>query len=175
MGDHLRAIVQGDDFQTHPAVKEIYEDARSVTLQGSVWDLTLFMFYRPLGKSTNWPFLYPVILTVTLQVSFLSIVVLFIVSSEDPPASLREGFALWRSGVEPAVADAVCTGNLTLTSSFKQASTFETYKAYTDSLYLEGHGFHSAGPITCFVVCNAWLLTILKELGGVLDKLLGVW
>lgn len=32
-----------------------------------------------------------------------------------------------------------------------------------------------AGPFTSLLVCSAWVLTILKEVGGVLDKSLGVW
>ena len=143
----LRVIVNGDIFGTHPAVKEIYNKGRSVKLKESVWDVTLFMFYRPLGRSTNWSVLCPIVFTVLLQVSFLHVVVRCIVHSEDTPTSMQHGFAVWRSDADESVVNAVCARNFSLTSSYKQANTFGTYKTYSETLLLEGHGW--GGCVFC--------------------------
>ena len=171
----LRAKISGDIFDTHPSVKEILDSASTVHLKQSVWDVTLFVFYRPLGHSTNWTMLIPFVLTVMLQCSFLCGVVAFIVRWEDSPAMLRDDFAEWRRVADLDVVVAVCSGDASLASSFKQASTYDACVAYTETLFDSGHDLLSAGPFMSFLVCAAWILTILKELGNVLDKILGVW
>lgn len=168
----LRHIVQGEILGAHPAVKEIYRKAHTVQLKDSVWDVTLFIFYRPLGRGTNMSVVIPLLLTIFLQVSFLCVVVVCIVRKEDTPGSLITDFSEWRHLSDLAVQQAVCNKDASLSTSFMQASTFDTFDSYSEEL-LEGHRI-LAGPFTSWIVCSAWVLTILKEVGGVLDKSLGV-
>jgi len=171
----LRAIVRGDIFGTHPAVKEIFEKANTTRLKESVWDVSLFLLYSPLGRGTNCSVLLPVILTTFLQLSFASVVVLFIVNSEAGPLSLQSDFSAWFNNSEASEVMAVCSGDASLKSSFLQANAYDTYLTYSDTILGGSHGLHSAGPFTCVLVCSAWILIVLQELGEVLDKLLGVW
>eukprot|EP00450_Noctiluca_scintillans_P011930 CAMPEP_0194497918 /NCGR_PEP_ID=MMETSP0253-20130528/14712_1 /TAXON_ID=2966 /ORGANISM="Noctiluca scintillans" /LENGTH=493 /DNA_ID=CAMNT_0039339483 /DNA_START=40 /DNA_END=1517 /DNA_ORIENTATION=- len=171
----LRAMVQGDIFGTHPAVKEMFEKANTTSLKESVWDVSLFLLYSPLGRGTNCSVLLPVILTIFLQLSFASVVVLFIVNSEAGPLSLQSDFSAWFNNSEASEVMAVCGGDASLTSSFLQANAYETYLTYTETTIGESHGLHSAGPFTCVLVCSAWILMVLQEFGQVMDKILGVW
>lgn len=171
----LRAIVEGEIFGTHPAVKEIFESANTVRLKESVWDASLFLLYSPLGRGTNCTVLVPVILTMFLQMSFTGVVSLFIVNSETSPLMFQSDFQTWFNDADTDVVTAVCSGDASLTSSFLQASTFDIYNTYSGTIFGGGHGLHSAGPFTCFLVCCAWILTVLQEFGQVMDKLLGVW
>ena len=102
-------------------------------------DVTLFMFFRPVGRSTNSCVMCPIVFTFLLQVSFLRVVVLCIVNSEDTPTSMRHGFAVWRSDADVGAVNAVFAGNFLLTSSYKLANTSKTY----NTLLLEGHGWGS--------------------------------
>lgn len=85
----LRAIVKGDIFAAHPAVRDILESANTVRLQESVWDVSLFLLYSPLGWGSNCSVLVPVMLTIFLQLSFAVVVVLFSVNSETDPRLSR--------------------------------------------------------------------------------------
>ena len=173
--EDLRAVVEGEIMSTHPAVQEIFSSANTVHLRPSVWDVALFMAYTPLGRGTNAAVILPLMLTMFLQISFTCVVVLFIMNSEDAPWTLTEGFETWRQSVGNETLKAVCQLDGSLTTSFRQQQTYDTYSTYTLSLFGEGHGLHSAGPFTCFLVCCAWTLTVLQVLGGVMDKVLSVY
>eukprot|EP00450_Noctiluca_scintillans_P024137 CAMPEP_0194533962 /NCGR_PEP_ID=MMETSP0253-20130528/71967_1 /TAXON_ID=2966 /ORGANISM="Noctiluca scintillans" /LENGTH=140 /DNA_ID=CAMNT_0039379561 /DNA_START=32 /DNA_END=451 /DNA_ORIENTATION=+ len=96
-------------------------------------------------------------------------------NSEDAPLEVLDDFVIWRLSAGPEVINAVCTFNASLTTSFRQQQTYDTYRTYTDNNLGEGYGLYCAGPLTCILVCCAWTLTVLKVLGGIMDKVLSIY
>merc|ERR1719284_1293334 len=95
--------------------------------------------------------------------------------SEEAPADLVDAFETWRLSASPTVIKEVCTSSASLTTSFRQQQTFDVYSTYTNNLFGEGYGLYCAGPFTCFLVCCAWTLTVLKVFGGIMDKVLSIY
>uniref|UniRef100_A0A7S1AQA9 Uncharacterized protein n=1 Tax=Noctiluca scintillans TaxID=2966 RepID=A0A7S1AQA9_NOCSC len=171
----LSVVVQGKMLGFDAPVQEIFDSADVVSLKESVWDVALFVFYTPLGKGTNFAVMAPLLLTIFLQVSLTCVVVLFIKSADEEPPDLIDQFTRWRASASPDMISAVCYEDWSFATSFRQQQAFDTYSTYTENVFGQQYGLHSAGPTTCFLVCITWTLTVLKVLGGVMDKALGVY
>lgn len=139
-------------------------------MKQSAWDLSLFMFYPPLGLATNIMVCFCVFYNITLQIAFTYLVSWFIAFSNEDLDSLAVDFISWREHVSPDVHSSVCDMSFVLGSEFKQLQTYITFKEYT------GYGgFWSPGLMLCLTVCATWSLSVLKVVGEVIDQVKAIW
>lgn len=155
-------------------VDEMLDEPRDASLRESIWDVTLFMFYPPLGWRVNTLMLLLFLCSLAFQLLCLIVVRRERDISLDRVASLNGDYALWRSAADAHLVAAVCSGNHSLTGSFGQASTYDTFSQYSETLLAEGPAF-SAGRVTSWLVCVAWILAVVENVGCVLDKMRGSW
>jgi len=131
--------------------------------------VTFFLLCFPVGR--NQRIVLPCVLTAVVQISLGFVIVTL---AEERSISSQSEFVTWRTGTDLEVVRAVCTDDASLSTSFRQASTVKTLTLFTRLLFGEGDGLHSVGPLTSCIVCCTWLLSIVKELVDIMDKLLGV-
>jgi len=167
----VRALIRSDLFGANAEVQEMFQNANTVQLRESMWDVSLFLFYKPLGWSANLFLLLSVILTILLQTGLCTVILFLETTQRQDPLESLDAFTTWRDTASSRVVLAVCTEDHSLTTSYFQAMTFDMVDRYT-ALFLNSL---SAGFLLCCLVLTVWVLTELRDLGLVLDKLLGVW
>mmetsp|Transcript_43682 Transcript_43682/g.115410 ORF Transcript_43682/g.115410 Transcript_43682/m.115410 type:complete len:588 (-) Transcript_43682:450-2213(-) len=162
----IRSVNKWDIF-LH-SVQMIFDSVPDVRLGESLWDVSLFIFFKPLGFRVNLATLLLVVVIILFQVVSLLIVFRLNVDSRERDAAVHGDFGAWRRDTDFGTLRAVCSWNGSLTTSYLQASTYDSLQTYNVSLFGEEHVFF-AGPVTCFLVCSAWILRVLKRLGRVVD------
>uniref|UniRef100_A0A7S1AT40 Uncharacterized protein n=1 Tax=Noctiluca scintillans TaxID=2966 RepID=A0A7S1AT40_NOCSC len=167
----LRVVLDGDNFGT-PWIIRMFDDANTTTLKESVWDLTLLMFYPPLGLSTNIMVCVCVVVNACLQLVFTYMVLFFISGSNDDLSSLAGDFATWRAATSESLRDLVCEQSAALGTEYHQVNVLSQFDFYTGAV---DRGLFSPGPFLCLAVCFAWSLSVLKVVGEILDQVRGVW
>ena len=150
------------------SVQMLLAEIPGVRLGESLWDVSLFLFYKPLGLVVNLTTLLLLVVTIFSQLVSLLVVFRLHETVRDHGASLQSDFALWRRATDPETVHAVCNRNASLSSSFLQASTYDTHNGYTESFFGESPVFF-VGTATSCLLCSAWVVTVLKKLGCVVD------
>jgi len=156
------------------SVQMLLAEIPGVRLGESLWDVSLFLFYKPLGLVVNLTTLLLLVVTIFSQLVSLLVVFRLHETVRDHGASLQSDFALWRRATDPETVHAVCNRNASLSSSFLQASTYDTHNGYTESFFGESPVFF-VGTATSCLLCSAWVVTVLKKLGCVVDHVLSMW
>lgn len=161
----IRHLLTAEVFDEE-AVSVMFKEANTTKVKESAWDLTLFIFYPPLGLGPNIMVLLCVSFNSLLQLSFTYLVAGFIAFSNENLGDLAVDFEKWRDAASSGVQAAVCESSFSWGSDYKQLDTYVTFKEYTT---------HRAGLILCVAVCAAWSLSVLKVVGEVLDQVKALW
>eukprot|EP00450_Noctiluca_scintillans_P036708 CAMPEP_0194538144 /NCGR_PEP_ID=MMETSP0253-20130528/77598_1 /TAXON_ID=2966 /ORGANISM="Noctiluca scintillans" /LENGTH=97 /DNA_ID=CAMNT_0039384221 /DNA_START=192 /DNA_END=481 /DNA_ORIENTATION=+ len=85
----------GEQFES-TWVEKLFHEANTVRLKETVWHVTLFMLYPPLGHATNAMIVLAIIINVLLQISFTFLVVFYISGSGEDLEALQKDFGIWR-------------------------------------------------------------------------------
>jgi len=165
----LRRLLTSAAFEAKH-VTRMFEEANTIELKGSAWDMTLFMFYHPLGIWTNISVFACVAFNTSLQLAFTYIVNGFIAPSNDDLDELLVGFNQWRNNASQHVQELVCESSFALGSEYRQQETYFKFYDYTSDGELNSPGF-----ILCCAVCAVWSLTVLKPVGELLDQMKATW
>ena len=165
----LRRLLTSAAFEAKH-VTRMFEEANTIELKGSAWDMTLFMFYHPLGIWTNISVFACVAFNTSLQLAFTYIVNGFIAPSNDDLDELLVGFNQWRNMTSPHLQELVCESSFALGSEYRQQETYFKFYDYTSDGELNSPGF-----ILCCAVCAVWSLTVLKPVGELLDQMKATW
>jgi len=156
----MRSRLTVQSFEDEKITK-MFHEANTTKVKENAWDLSLFLFYRPLGVTTNIMVFLCVAFNSLLQLSFTYLVAGFIAFSNEDLGDLAADFAVWRDGASTRVRALVCESSFVSGSDFKQLDTRITFNEFTTS---------NAGMTLCMAVCAAWSLAVLRVIGEVLDQ-----
>jgi len=168
--ERLRRRVLTTELIEARYVAKMFDDVNTTNVKGSTWDMTLFMFYHPLGIWTNVMMFACVAFNTSLQLAFTYIVYGSIAPSNDDLDELLVGFNQWRNMTSPHLQELVCESSFALGSEYRQQETYFKFYDYTSD-----GGFNSPGFILCCAVCAVWSLTVLKPVGELLDQTKATW
>lgn len=134
-------------------------------LQESVWDASLFLGYSKLGIVSNLLLGMSLLMNLTLQVMFCTLVLFLPYDSRAFSPSGIEAFQVWFNEADSITQKRVCNLDSSLTTSIHQMYVYEEAVDYSSlivsSLSLE------QGPVLCSIVLFTWCLNMCAAMQNI--------